>query len=364
MSPSGALAEVRRKVDAGRRLTEADALAVLRAEDLLAVGEIASLANGRKNGDRVFFNVNRHINPTNVCVNRCRFCAFSRSPGEEGAYELSLEEMVAKAAEAEAAGATEVHIVGGLHPQRPFEWYLEAVSTIHRRHPGLHIKGFTAVEIDHFAATAGTSPRRVLEALAEAGLGSLPGGGAEILAEPTRRRICPEKISGARWLEIMETAHGLGLRSNATLLYGHVESLDDRVEHLRLLRELQDRTGGFQAFIPLAFQPRNSQLATGAATTGFEDLKMLAAGRLYLDNFDHVKAYWVMLGEKIAQVSLHFGVDDLDGTVVEEKIAHDAGATSREALSVDEIVALIREAGKTPVERDTLYRPLRERGDG
>ncbi len=358
MSGLPTLEAVGRKVEAGERLTEPDALALLATDDLLAVGELASLANRPKNGDRVFYNVNRHINPTNLCVNRCRFCAFSRSPGEAGAYALSPDEVLARAAEAEAAGATEVHVVGGLHPDLPLGWYLEVVRELRRRHPGLHVKGFTAVEIDHLARLSGRTARQVLEALAEAGLGSLPGGGAEILAEETRRRICPEKISGARWLEIMETAHGLGLRSNATMLYGHVESPADRVEHLRLLRQLQDRTGGFQAFIPLAFQPLHSDLARGASTTGFDDLKTLAVGRLYLDNFDHVKAYWVMLGEKIAQVSLHFGVDDLDGTVVEEKIAHDAGATSREALSREDLVALIREAGKVPVERDTLYRAL------
>lgn len=358
MTGFGALGAVARKVEAGERLNEADALDLLTSDDLLAVGELASLANRRKNGDRVFYNVNRHINPTNVCVNRCRFCAFSRSAGEEGAYTLTGEEVLARAAEADAAGATEVHMVGGLHPDLPLEWYRDVLREIRKRHPGLHLKGFTAVEVDHLARLSGRSVGEVLAALAEAGLGSLPGGGAEILAEETRRRICPEKISGRRWLEVIETAHRSGLPANATMLYGHVETPADRVEHLRLLRGLQDRTGGFQAFIPLAFQPRNSDLAKGASTTGFDDLKTLAAGRLYLDNFDHVKAYWVMLGEKIAQVSLHFGVDDLDGTVVEEKIAHDAGATSREAMGRDELVALIREAGKVPVERDTLYREL------
>ncbi len=364
MSAARTLAGVRRKVEAGRRLSEADALALLESRDLLEVGALADLANRRRHGDRVFFNVNRHINYTNICVNRCRFCAFSRDRDEEGAYALTRAEVLARADEAAAAGATEVHMVGGLHPDLPFDWYLDTLAALHRAHPNLHIKGFTAVEIDHFANLSGLPVEQVLGALQGAGLGSLPGGGAEILAEATRRRICPEKISGARWLEIVEAAHRVGLRSNATLLYGHVESLADRVEHLRLLRDLQDRTGGFQAFIPLAFQPRHSDLATGAQTTGCDDLLTLAVGRLYLDNFPHVKAYWVMLGEKIAQVSLHFGVNDLDGTVVEEKIAHDAGATSRTALALGELVALIREAGKQPVERDTLYRPVREFGDG
>lgn len=352
------LKEVARRVEGGERLDEADALALLTTDDLLTVGELASRANRAVNGERVFFNVNRHINPTNICVNRCRFCAFSRSPEEEGAYALTAEQILEKAATAAREGATEVHIVGGLHPELPFEWYRDVVAAIRAAHPRLHIKGFTAVEIDHFARLSGLGSEEVLSSLARAGLGSLPGGGAEILAEDTRRCICPEKITGARWLEIMEIAHGLGLRSNATLLYGHVESPEDRVEHMRLLRELQDRTGGFQAFIPLAFQPRHSDLARRSGTTGYDDLKTLAAGRVYLDNFAHVKAYWVMLGEKIAQVSLHFGVDDLDGTVAEERIAHDAGATSGEAMAREDLVALIREAGKEPVERDTLYEPV------
>ncbi len=360
MSRLPSLADVGRRVEAGDRLGEDEALALLSSEDLLGVGELADRSNRARNGDRVFYNVNRHINPTNICVNRCRFCAFSRSEGEPGAYALTLEDVLRRAARAEAEGATELHVVGGLHPDLPMEWYRDVLQELRSRHPGLHVKGFTAVEIDHLARVSGRSARQVLEELREAGLGSLPGGGAEILHEPTRQRICPEKISGARWLEIMEIAHGLGLRSNATMLYGHVESREDRVEHLRLLRDLQDRTGGFQAFIPLAFQPRNSELATGASTTGFDDLRTLAAARLYLDNFEHVKAYWVMLGEKISQVSLHFGVDDLDGTVVEERIAHDAGATSREAMTREDLVALIREAGKVPVLRDTLYRPVGE----
>jgi aminodeoxyfutalosine synthase len=355
----GVLGAIRAKVEAGERLTPGDAEALLASRDLLAVGALASAANRSRHGDRVFYNVNRHINPTNICVNRCRFCAFSRSEGEEGAYALSAEEVLTRAEEAAAAGATELHIVGGLHPTLPLEWYREVLAAIRAAHPELHLKGFTAVEIDHFSRLSGRDPAGVLEALQAAGLGSMPGGGAEILAEDTRRRICPEKISGRRWLEIMEAAHRVGLKSNATLLYGHVESLADRAEHLRLLRELQDRTGGFQAFIPLAFQPRNSDLATGAATTGYDDLLTLATGRLFLDNFDHVKAYWVMLGEKIAQVSLHFGVNDLDGTVVEEKIAHDAGATSGAAMARDQLVAMIREAGKEPVERDTLYREVK-----
>ena len=353
---------IRGKVEEGVRLSVADALLLYGQDDILGLGELAALANRRLNGDRVYFNVNRHINPTNICVNRCGFCAFSKSEGEAGSYALGLEEIVERARLAASQNADELHIVGGLHPTLRLSWYEEAIRSIKHEFPAMHIKGFTAVEIDHFCGLEGLCAREVLERLIDAGLGSLPGGGAEILAEETRKRICPEKISGRRWLEIIETAHGLGLKSTATMLYGHVESLADRVLHMARLRELQDRTGGFQAFIPLAFQPHNSELAKGVYTTGFDDLKALAVGRLFLDNFRHIKAYWVMLGEKIAQVSLFFGVNDLDGTVEEEKIAHDAGATSATKMSRVSLVGMIREAGKTPVRRDSLYRVVKEYG--
>lgn len=268
--------------------------------------------------------------------------------------------MVGRAVEAAKQGATEVHLVGGLHPDLPFTFYLELLRDIRSSAPSLHIKAFTAVEIDYFARISNQSAEQVLVQLIESGLGSMPGGGAEILVEEIRQQICPEKISGARWLEIHQQAHHLGLKTNATMLYGHVETVADRVRHLALLRELQDRTGGFQVFIPLAWQPDNSPLKLGTrGTSGLDDLKTLAIARLFLDNFQHLKAYWIMLGEKIAQVALSFGVDDLDGTVVEEKIGHDAGAESPQSLSLDRLIRLIRIAGKTPVERDTLYRPLR-----
>jgi aminodeoxyfutalosine synthase len=348
------------KIGTGQRISPDEALILFGSNDLLAIGELAALANERKNGTRVFFNVNRHINPTNICVNRCAFCAFSRTSGEEGAYTLALDEICRRAVEAEGEGATEVHIVGGLHPDLPLEYYEQVLGTIRTAAPQLHIKAFTAVEIDYFARISSGSIEEVLERLMAAGLGSMPGGGAEILVEEVRNKICPEKISGQRWLDIIRLAHRAGLKTNATMLYGHVENFADRVAHMEMLRELQDETGGFQAFIPLAFQPENSDLKLDIkGTSGLDDLKTLAIARIFLDNFDHVKAYWVMLGEKIAQVSLAFGVNDLDGTVVEEKIGHDAGAASPQSLSKEGIISMIRKAGKNPVERDTLYRALR-----
>jgi aminodeoxyfutalosine synthase len=349
------------KVTNGLRITDAEALYLFESHDLLGIGELAALVNARKNGNRVFFNVNRHINYTNICVKRCAFCAFSRKADEEGAYSLDLPEIKRRAVEAVQQGATELHMVGGLHPELPFDFYLEMLRVVRSVSASLHIKAFTAVEIDYLASLAGLSIRDVLQRLRDAGLGSLPGGGAEIFAERIRDQLCPEKISGERWLDIMEEVHGLGLRSNATMLYGHLESYQDRVDHLRLLRDLQDRTHGFQAFVALAFQPENTrmQLARQAGTTGVDDLKTMAVARLYLDNFQHIKAYWVMLGEKAAQVALAFGVNDLDGTVIEEKIGHDAGAVSPQFLSREDILRLIRKAGKQPVERDTLYRALR-----
>ena len=348
------------KVRNSQRISAAEALTLFNSNDLLAIGELAAQANERRNGKNVFFNVNRHINPTNICVNRCAFCAFSRTAGEEGAYTLALDEICRRAKEAEAEGATEVHIVGGLHPELAFEFYEDMLKAIRKNSPSLHIKAFTAVEIEYFSRIANLAIEQVLERLKVAGLGSMPGGGAEILVEDVRQKICPEKISGQRWLEIIRLAHLAGLKTNATMLYGHLESTADRVAHMEMLRTLQDETGGFQAFIPLAFQPENSDLKLDIkATSGLDDLKTLAIARIFLDNFDHIKAYWIMLGEKIAQVSLAFGVNDLDGTVVEEKIGHDAGAQSPQSLTKEGIIRLIRKAGKIPVERDTLYKAIR-----
>ena len=357
MEPS--LERIRDKVSAGVRVSEEDALALFRTRDIHAVGEMADLANRRVNGDRVYFIVNRHINPTNICVNRCKFCAFGKGKEEPLAYTMTMDEILVRAEEGRSQNATELHIVGGLHPDLPFEFYLRMLRTLRERFPEMHIQAFTAVEIDYFSRITGLPLAEVIRLLKEAGLGSLPGGGAEIFAPEVRNRICPEKITGDRWLEVMEDVHAAGLRSNATMLYGHVETLESRVDHMRRLRELQDRTGGFQSFIPLAFHPKNTEIAKGY-TTGLADLLSLAVGRIYLDNFRHVKSFWIMVGPKIAQISLHFGVDDIDGTVVEEKITHAAGAQAGQEMTVAELVTMIRQAGKIPVERDTLYNVVRE----
>jgi aminodeoxyfutalosine synthase len=355
------LSSIREKIQGGERLGDADALRLFASRNLAEIGELAAAANERKNGRRVFFNVNRHINYTNICVNRCRFCAFRRNEGERGSYLLNMAEIRSLAEEARRLGATEIHMVGGLHPSLPFEAYQEMLRTVKCVSPRLHLKAFTAVEIDHMASISGLSPQEVFQGLREAGLDSMPGGGAEIFAPSVRTHLCGDKITGRRWLEIMEIAHGYGLRSNATMLYGHRESHADRVDHLSRLRDLQDRTGGFQAFVALPFQPENTFLKQEGIreTGGVDDLKTIAIARLYLDNFTHIKAYWVMLGERIAQVALTFGANDLDGTVVEEKIGHEAGADSPLGMGRDAILRLIRAAGRTPVERDSFYNQVR-----
>lgn len=349
---------IKEKVLADRRLTRRDGIALYRSNDLLALGRIADHVAQRKNGNRVYFVQNLHINPTNICVNRCKFCAFSRSKGEPGAYEMSIDDILNKARNA-GKGVREFHIVSGLHPDLPFAWYLDMLSALKKEFPKIHLKAFTAVEIDYLAKLSGLNITDTLKQLRDAGLGSLPGGGAEIFNASVRNTLCAEKISGDRWLEVIDAAHRIGLKSNATMLYGHIETYEHRIDHLLRLRDLQDRTGGFQAFIPLSFHSQNTEIKKSAYTTGFDDLKTLAISRLMLDNFDHIKAYWVMLGEKIAQVSLNFGVDDLDGTVVEERITRAAGGTTDGSITKGEIVHLIRQAGRTPVERDTVYNVLK-----
>jgi aminodeoxyfutalosine synthase len=346
------------KVLAGERLSAADGILLYRSPDLLAVGWLANHIREKRHGDICYFNVNRHINPTNICVAHCKLCAFGRDPNAPGAYNFALDEIYQRAAEGVRAGATEFHMVGGLHPDLPFEYFLDMIRGLKQRCPTVHLKAFTMVEVGYFSRIAKLPVREVLVALKEAGVDSLPGGGAEIFNPRVRRVICDHKTSGKQWLEIARIAHEIGLRSNATMLYGHIENEEERVEHLLLLRELQDDTHGFQTFIPLAFHPENTALAHLPKTTGFDDLRAIAVSRLLLDNFDHIKAYWVMLTPRIAQVALRFGADDIDGTIVEEKIYHDAGATTEQFTPRSELERLIRAAGRVPFERDTMYRAV------
>ncbi len=350
------LRRIRDKVRNSVRLTRGDALELFRSDDIFTLGELASFSAANHNANKAFYVRNIHVNPTNLCVNRCRFCAFSRSRGEDGAYELAIEEILGKIGE--AMPLCEVHIVGGLHPDWPFEHYLEMLSAIRAEFPGLHIKAFTATEVEYFARISGRGIREVLEALKDAGLGSMPGGGAEIFDPSVRDRLCPEKLSGEGWLGVMEAAHAAGIRSNATMLYGHLEDYEHRVDHLLRLRALQDSTLGFQAFIPLSYHPADTAIG-GRWVSGIDDLKTIAVSRLVLDNFPHIKAYWVMLGEKISQLALMFGADDLDGTVIEERITHAAGGRSRRSITEAELVTMIKRAGKKPVQRDSYYRAVR-----
>src|SRR5215472_7169082 len=352
------LALIRDKVMAGERLSFDDGLFLYESADLFTLGELANVVRERKNGNFAYYNVNTHLNPTNVCVYRCTFCAFRADLKSAKGYVMSDEQILERAAEADHRGATELHIVGGLHHQLPYEWYLNIVRIIHQAQPRLHLKAYTAVEWDWFQRLTGRPTRDILAEFKDAGLGSLPGGGAEIFHPEVRDRICEHKADADAWIRIHREAHELGLRSNATMLYGHIEEPRHRVDHLCLLRQLQDETGGFQTFIPLAFHPDNTGLAHLPKASGLLDLKTMAVSRLMLDNFPHIKAYWVMLGIKTAQVALSFGTDDLDGTVVHEKIYHDAGSDSPQELTVAQIRRLIEEAGLVPVERDTLYREV------
>ncbi len=352
------LLPVKDKVLAGERLNEADALALYGTGDILAVGWLANWVRERMHGDRAYFNVNRHINPTNVCVAACRLCAFGRKKDAPGAYTMALEEAFQTASSGYTEAITEFHIVGGLHPDLPFQYFLDLVAGLKERFPQVHMKAFTMVEVAYLAKRSKLTIRETLEKMKEAGVDSLPGGGAEIFSDRVRHIICDHKIDGDQWLDTARLAHQIGLKSNATMLYGHIENDEDRVDHLLKLRALQDETGGFQTFIPLAFHPANTPLQHLFTTTGMLDIKQIAVSRLVLDNFAHIKSYWQMMTPKIAQISLRFGADDIDGTVVEEKIYHDAGATTPQGLRRHDLVRLIKEAGREPIERDTLYRAV------
>jgi len=356
------LAPLLDKVRDGRRLDYDEGLLLYRTPDLLGLGYLANLVRERLHGGVTYFNVNRHINPTNVCVASCRLCAFGKKIKDPDAYTMSLDEVWETAAKGYSEAVTEFHIVGGLHPTLTLDWYCEMLRGLKQRYPKVHLKALTMVEIAYLARRSKISVRETLERLREAGLDSIPGGGAEIFAERVRRVICDHKIDGGEWLAVARQAHQLGIKSNCTMLYGHIENDEDRVDHLLRLRALQDETGGFVAFIPLAFHPLHTALAHIPPSTGFADLKNIAVSRLLLDNIPHIKAYWVMLTPRIAQLAQRFGADDIDGTVVEEKIYHDAGAATRRSLRREELVRLIREAGREPVERDTLYRPVKRTG--
>ena len=353
-----ALHPIAGKVLRGERLSFADGLALYRSPDILAVGWLANAVRERLHGDTAYFNVNRHINPTNVCVAACRLCAFGRKKDMPGAYTMALEEAWSSAASGSLEAVTEFHIVGGLHPDLPFTYFLDLVRGLKERFPQVHIKAFTMVEVAYLAKRAKLSIAETLQQMKDAGVDSMPGGGAEIFADRVRHIICDHKIDGGEWLETARLAHQIGLRSNATMLYGHVENDEDRVDHMLRLRALQDETGGFQTFIPLAFHPANTALEHLPVTTGLEDIRQIAVGRLLLDNFAHIKTYWQMVTPKIAQIALRFGADDIDGTVVEEKIYHDAGAETPQGLRRQDLIRLITEAGRVPFERDTLYRAV------
>jgi aminodeoxyfutalosine synthase len=352
------LPSIREKVIAGQRLSFEDGLALETEADLFTLGELANVVRERRHGKNAYYNVNEHLNPTNVCVYRCTFCAFRADLKSPKGYVMSDEQIVERAAEADRKGATELHIVGGLHHQLPYEWYLNVIKIIHSAYPQLHLKAYTAVEWDWFQRLTGRPTKVLLAEFKDAGLGSLPGGGAEIFHPEIRDKICEHKADTEAWFRIHREAHEIGLRSNATMLYGHIEGPQHRIDHLVRLRELQDKTGGFQTFIPLAFHPDNTGLSHIQKPSAITDLKVMAISRLMLDNFAHIKAYWVMLGVKTAQLALGFGADDIDGTVVHEKIYHDAGSDSPQEMSVAELRRLIEETGHEPVERDTLYREV------
>ncbi|TDI42163.1 MAG: aminofutalosine synthase MqnE [Acidobacteria bacterium] len=349
-----ALIPIWERVLSGRRLGREDGLAVLNSWDLTAIGKMADHVKRKKSGDRVYFVMNRQINPTNLCVLDCTFCDFAAKPGDDHAYEMSMDEILEKLGDE----LSEVHIVGGLHPTWKFEDYLNIVKRIREAFPSIQIKAWTAVEIDWFARIARISIEEVLERLREVGLQSLPGGGAEVFSERVHEATFKHKMGAERWFEVHRIAHEMGFPSNATLLYGHIETYEERVDHMLRLRDAQDETPGFMSFIPLALQPGNTGLAERQASA-IEDLRTVACGRLLLDNFDHIKSYWVMLGEETASVALNFGASDLDGTIGEEKIAHYAQAKSAIGLARDKLVEMIREAGKVPAERDALYNVLR-----
>jgi aminodeoxyfutalosine synthase len=353
------LGSILEKIENQQRLAFADGLQLYKCRDILALGYLANLVRNRLHGDNTYYIYNQHINYSNICTNLCKFCAFGRDKDSDLAFEMSVEEVKQKVRDRLAEAISEIHMVGGIHPELPFEYYLELLRGIKEVRPQVHIQAFTCVEIAHLAKLAGKPIGDTLQLLQEAGLGSLPGGGAEVFSPRIRKITCEKKLSGDAWLEVAKTAHRQGLHSNATMLYGHIETLEERLEHLSALRDAQDETHGFLAFIPLAFHPKNTAMADLAKTSGLDDLKNIAVARLFLDNFPHIKAYWVMIGPQMAQIALSFGADDMDGTVKEEVITHMAGAETAQAMGSRTLIRLIKEAGRIPVQRDTLYNVIK-----
>ncbi len=357
-----ALKDIYNKVKKGIRLSREDGLLLYKTQDLNGVGRMADHVRRQRHGNDAFYVYNQHLNYTNICKNRCLFCAYAVDKGDDGAYLWQMDEIEKRLMARMDEPVNELHIVGGLHPSLGFDYFTDLLKTVKRIRPTAKIKAFTSVEIDYLSNLSGLSVEDTIGELKKAGLDMMPGGGAEVMSERVRKRLFPKKVPGHRWLEIMEAVHRAGIPTNATMLYGHIETLEERVDHLIALRELQDRTGGFSAFIPLAFHSQNTGLSHLPATTAVDDLKNIAIARLLLDNFDHIKAYWVMIGEKLAQVALNYGADDLDGTIIEERITHEAGATSAKGLTRDDMERMIRDAGFVPVERDTFYNALRRDG--
>jgi len=352
--------KIRDKVLSQERLEFEDGLFLFESNEIARIGQLADIARKRLNENRAFFVYNQHINYTNICVSNCQFCAYAKKPGDAGAYAWTASDIRQRILSRIEEPITELHIVGGLNPDLPLQYYTELLEAAREIRPGATLKAFTAVELDFIANNAGLSVEDVIGRLKESGLAMLPGGGAEVMSSRIHESLFPRKINGKRWLDIMEIAHGSGLMTNATLLYGHIETYAERISHLMALRDLQDRTSGFCAFIPLAFHSANTGLSHLPTTTAFDDLKTIAISRLMLDNFPHIKAYWVMIGEKLAQLALSFGADDLDGTIIEERISHEAGATSPKGLTRDQLKHLITSAGYDPVERNAFYRPVSE----
>jgi len=349
------LGDILEKIEAGERISVADGVRLFQCPDLLAVGYLANIVRERKNGNNAYFIYNQHINYSNICTNLCKFCAFGKDKDSDLAYEMSVDEVRQKVRERLSEPITEIHMVGGIHPDLPYTYYTDILKVIKKERPDVHIQAFTCVEIAHLAEISGLGTEGVLQDLIKAGLGSIPGGGAEVFSPRIRELTCEKKLSGTGWLDVAKTAHRLGLHTNATMLYGHIESLEERMEHLDMLREAQDETNGFLAFIPLAFHPKNTELSRLSRTSGVDDLKNIAVARCFLDNFPHIKAYWVMISQKLSQIALSFGADDVDGTVKEEIITHMAGAETEQAMSREQLLRLIKEAGRIPIERGTLY---------